>query len=80
MGNKIDKSRILNEIASVVSQSLDLNEILTSALEMVLSASNMNTGGNYLLNEATQDLTIAVQRGFNQEFISGIDNIRRLSP
>lgn len=80
MGNKIDKSRILNEIASVVSQSLDLNEILTSALEMVLSASNMNTGGIYLLNEATQDLTIAVQRGFNQEFISGIDNIRRLSP
>ncbi len=76
MGNKIDKSRILNEIASVVSQSLDLNEILTSALEMVLSASNMNTGGIYLLNEATQDLTIAVQRRFNQEFISGIDNIR----
>jgi signal transduction histidine kinase len=76
MGNKIDKSKTLNEIASVVSQSLDLNEILTSALDMVLQASEMNTGGIYLLNEDTQDLTIAVQRGFKPQFISGIDHIK----
>lgn len=75
MVTELDGYRTLNEIASVVSQSLDLEEILCSALEMVLRATNLDTGGIYLYDEKTRLLTVAAQHGFNPEFISEIDNL-----
>jgi len=76
MEPKIDGYRILNEIASVVSQSLDINEILSSALDKVLQATGLNTGGIYLLNPKTRELSISCQKGFKPEFISEIDNLQ----
>ena len=76
MEYKIDRYRTLNEIASVVSQSLDLEEILCSALDKVLQATNLQTGGIYLLNEESQELTISCQKGFSQEFIAEIDHLQ----
>ncbi|HEX9077217.1 MAG TPA: GAF domain-containing protein, partial [Anaerolineae bacterium] len=42
----------LNTIASVVSRSLDLNEILTAALDKTLQAVGMEFGGAYRLEES----------------------------
>ena len=76
MVNNVDGYKILNEIASVVSQSLDLNEVLSSALEMALQAVNLETGGIYLLEKDLQELTIAVQKGFSPEVILAIDHLK----
>ena len=76
MGQRIDSYRILNEIASVVSRSLDLSEILSNALGKVLEATNLDNGGIYLLKQDLQELEIAVQRGFSPEFVSAIDHLK----
>ena len=51
MGIQLDRYKTLNEISSVVSRSLDLDEILCSALEQVLQAVDLDTGVIYLLDE-----------------------------
>jgi len=76
MNNKLDGYRTLNEIASVVSQSLDLDEILSSALNQVLQATGLDTGGIYLLDEDAQILSINAHQGFKNKFIAEIDNLK----
>ncbi len=66
----------LNAIASVVSQSLDLDEILNGALDMTVQMLEIEAGGIYLLDEATGMLTIAAQRGFKPAFLEGIDCLK----
>jgi signal transduction histidine kinase len=60
----------------VVSQSLDLEEILCSALEQVLQAVGLDTGGIYLYDEKSGSLTIAAHHGFKPDFITEIDNLK----
>jgi len=76
MGNSLDSYKTLNEISSVVSQSLDLEEILCSALEQVLQAVGLDTGGIYLHDEKSGSLTVAAQHGFKPDFIKEIDNLK----
>ena len=76
MDKPIAGYKTLNEIASVVSQSLDLKEILYSALDMVLQATCLEIGGIYLLNEQNGILSIYAQRGFSKEFSSAIDHLK----
>jgi GAF domain-containing protein/HAMP domain-containing protein len=66
----------LNAIAAEVSRSLDLQEILTDALDKTLEVVDIEAGGIYLLDEAADVLTIAVQRGFNPQFVAEVDNLR----
>ena len=75
MNKLVGGYKTLNEISSVVSQSLDLNEILDSALDMMLQATDLQIGGIYLLNEETQILSIHAQRGFSPEFATAIDHL-----
>ncbi len=75
MGNALDSYKTLNEISSVVSQSLDLKEILCSALEQVLRAMGLESGGIYLYDEKSQRLSVAAQHGFKPDFIQEIDNL-----
>jgi len=62
----------LNAVAGVVSRSLDLNEILHDALEKTLQVLDVEAGGIYLLDDTSEILTIAAQRGFGPEFIEAI--------
>ena len=64
----------LNAVAAVVSQSLDLNEILDSALDKTLEVMEVEAGGIYLLDEGTAMLHVAVHRGFDPDFVKEIDN------
>ncbi|MCK5794551.1 MAG: GAF domain-containing sensor histidine kinase [Anaerolineales bacterium] len=75
MNKLVGGYKTLNEISSVVSQSLDLNEILHSALDMVLKATCLQVGGIYLLNEQSRILSIHAQRGFSPDFASAIDHL-----
>lgn len=75
MNNPIGGYKTLNEIASVVSQSLDLEEVLCSALDKVLQATCLQIGGIYLLDENSSVLSIHAQRGFSEEFSAAIDHL-----
>ena len=71
----------LNAIASVVSSSLDLEEVLNDALDKTLEVMGIEAGGIYLLQDAkSQDgegiLTVAVHKGVSDEFVAGIDNLK----
>jgi signal transduction histidine kinase len=65
----------LNAIASVVSRSLDLKEILSDALDKTLEVINMGCGGAYRLEGDTNDppdrlyLNPMVYRGLSEEFV-----------
>ncbi len=75
MDNLVEGYKTLNEIASVVSQSLDLKEVLGSALDKVLQATCLEIGGIYLLNEQSRILSIHAQRGFSVDFARAIDHL-----
>ena len=54
----------LNAIAAVASRSLDLNEVLSDALEETLSALSMDCGSAYALDQQTDALVLAAYTGF----------------
>jgi HAMP domain-containing protein len=66
----------LNAIAAVVSQSLDLGEILDDALDKTLQMVEIEAGGIYLLDEQAGVLTITAQRGFSPQFVAEIDRLK----
>jgi len=66
----------LNAIAAVVSQSLDLDEILDDALDKTLQMVEIEAGGIYLLDEEAGMLTITVQRGFSPQLLAEIDRLK----
>jgi len=58
----------LNTIASVVSQSLDLDTVLSSALDKTLEIMKANTGGILLFEEERQLLCYRVHRGLSDTY------------
>jgi signal transduction histidine kinase len=66
----------LNVIASAVSQSLDLDAILNSALDNVLELMNGDTGGILLLDDKTNTLSYRVYRGLSEEFVQSISGLK----
>jgi signal transduction histidine kinase len=74
MQNKFDNNQTLNEIASVVSQSLDLENILCSSLDMILQATALESGCIYLLDERTAILSIVASRGIKPDLKNKIND------
>jgi signal transduction histidine kinase len=58
----------LNAIAAEVSHSLDLNEVMNSALDELLDVLEMSTGQAFLLEDETRMLISIAQRGLSEEF------------
>jgi signal transduction histidine kinase len=66
----------LNVIAAAVSSSLDLKDVLDSALDKTLEVMEIESGGIYLLDEESGLLNIVAQRGFQPDFVTGIDKLK----
>lgn len=62
----------LNLIASVVSQSLDLETVLCNALDKTLEMLKADTGGILLWDEDSRTLRYRVHRGLSTGFVSGV--------
>jgi signal transduction histidine kinase len=71
----------LNAIASVVSRSLELQQILADALDKILDVTGLEAGGVYLLESGESDaqekgvLKIVAQKGLSAEMVEGTDNL-----
>jgi two-component system nitrate/nitrite sensor histidine kinase NarX len=60
----------LNAIAAEVSHSLDLSEVMNSALDELLEVLEMGTGQAFLLEDETGMLISITHRGLSEEFAS----------
>ncbi|MBL7200563.1 MAG: GAF domain-containing protein [Anaerolineae bacterium] len=75
VADRTEELAALNAIAAVVSQSMDLDDILSDALDKTLQVMEIESGGIYLLDETTKELSIAAYRGFSEEFIASVDKL-----
>lgn len=60
----------INIVVAAVSQSLDLDKTLQTALEAVLSVIPVEASGISLVDEAAEELVLRAQRGWNYDFVS----------
>jgi signal transduction histidine kinase len=61
----------VNVIAEAISAHLDLNRVMTEALDQMLAVTQAEVGEIFLLEETSDELTLALHRGpFAQEFQS----------
>jgi two-component system NtrC family sensor kinase len=58
----------INRISSTVSQSLELNQILESAINNIIELLQVDAAWIYLLNEAKNELELVAQRGYFEEY------------
>jgi len=71
----------LNAISSVVSRSLDTQQILNDAVDKTLEVTGLEAGGIYLLQDGASCggeegvLRVAAHRGLSAELIEGTDNL-----
>ncbi len=80
VANRTKELSALNTIASVVSGSLDLGQILNNALDRTLEVTGLEAGGIYLLQgdappDAEGTLRIAAHRGLAPQLVEAIDNL-----
>ncbi len=61
---------VLNALAAVVSRSLDVGEIMKSALQKTMEAVGVEAGAAYRLEEQTQTLVLMAHRGLSELFVS----------
>jgi PAS domain S-box-containing protein len=59
----------LNEIAAMVNRSLDLGEIMASALLKTIEAARMESGAAFRLEEDSQTLVLVAHRGLSPGFV-----------
>ncbi len=65
----------LNALAEVVSQSLDLEEVLNGALDRTLEALSVQSGGILLVEPGCETITMCVQRGWSDELSEAIQSL-----
>ena len=65
----------LNSIASVVSRSLDLEEILYDALDKTLEVAEMDVGAAYRLEKDGEHLALIASQGLSEPFVRHIAHL-----
>ena len=66
----IDRMTALNLVASTVSQSLELDKTLTTALEIVTRVCGAEAGGISLIDTETNEVVLWEQLGWENDFVS----------
>ncbi|MEO0563646.1 MAG: GAF domain-containing protein, partial [Chloroflexota bacterium] len=66
----LDRMTALNVVASTVSQSLDLDRTLNTALEVVTGVCNAEAGGISLIDQQTNEVVMRAQLGWENDFVS----------
>ncbi|MCX5995200.1 MAG: GAF domain-containing protein, partial [Chloroflexi bacterium] len=67
---------VLNEISGVVSQSLELGQVLSSSIDSVIDVMKVDAAMVFLLNKEAGELAVAAQRGLSSRFVQSISRIK----
>jgi PAS domain S-box-containing protein len=75
---KEDEKRLtaLNQISSTVSQSLELSQVLSSAIDNVVDVMQADVAWIFLLDEKNGELSLATYRGSSEELAHGVDRLK----
>ena len=68
--------RLLNDVAAALTSSLDVDEILDKALNLVISYFHVEAGEIFLREDGDKDLRLALHRGVYNEAFSHMDRFR----
>ncbi len=73
-----DEKRLaaLHQISSTVSRSLDLDQVLSSAIDNVIDVMQADIAWIFLLDEKSGELSLATHRGSSDELSRGVDRIK----
>ncbi len=63
---------VLNELAAVVSGSLDLGQVMTAALRKTMEAAGAEAGAAFRLDEQSRTLLLVAHRGLSQRLASAV--------
>lgn len=66
----------LNAVTTVVSDSLDLEEVFNDALDQTLDAINLSMGTAYIVEQSTRQLRLMAHRGLSDEFVQNASDVR----
>ena len=66
----------LNQTSRVVSQSLDLRQILNSSIDNIMDVMNVDAVFTFLLHEEAGELTLAAHKGISPEFAHGVGRLK----
>ncbi|MEO8611225.1 MAG: ATP-binding protein [Chloroflexota bacterium] len=67
---RIDQLAAINTVAATVSQSLDLNRTLKTALQAVLDVVGAEAGGISLIDERAGEVVLRAQQGWLHDFVT----------
>lgn len=67
---RVDQLAAINTVAATVSQSLNLDVTLETALEAVLSVIHVEAAGISLVDETAGELVMRAQRGWKYDFVT----------
>jgi len=67
---RVDQLSAINTVAATVSQSLDLQTTLQTALDSVLSVIRVDSAGISLVDDAAGELVMRAQRGWRYDFVT----------
>lgn len=67
---RIDQLGAINTVAATVSQTLDLSQTLTTALQAVLNVVGAEAGGISLIDEQANEVVLRAQQGWPHDFVN----------
>jgi PAS domain S-box-containing protein len=66
----------LNEISSLITQSLEAEQVMSSAIHKVAEVMNTEVVLIFLVNQETKELELLAHMGVSQEFVEAVDRIK----
>jgi PAS domain S-box-containing protein len=66
----------VNAISNIVSQSLELRDVLNLAADKVMEVANLETILVFLVDEATDELVLETYRGISEESAAGVKRMK----
>jgi PAS domain S-box-containing protein len=66
---------VIDQIASAVSQSLDLSQVLNASIDGVMSVMSIDASMIFLVDEDSEILTLDCYRGVSEKFVHGVDKL-----
>jgi two-component system, NarL family, sensor histidine kinase DevS len=71
-----DDLKLLNDVATTLTSSLDIDDILAKTLDLVMGYLSVEAGEIFLVEDGEQELHLALHRGDYAEAFSSLDRFR----
>jgi PAS domain S-box-containing protein len=73
---RVTELSAFNAMATIISQSLDMEQTLNRAIDEVLRLVGIEAAGFYLLDETAGELKLAIHRGVSEEFVQTFSSLK----